>query len=70
MKDNPVVIFPELNLQAWDRLPRFAFLDANLKKCQQINEEQTIDRKHQNIKSNFIGSPIRTQDEGGVLIKT
>jgi hypothetical protein len=34
MKDNPVVIFPELNLQAWDRLPRFAFLDANLKKCQ------------------------------------
>ena len=31
MKDNPVVVFPELDLMAWDRLPRFMFLDANLK---------------------------------------
>jgi hypothetical protein len=34
MKDNPVVIFPELDLQSWDRLPRFTFLDANLKDLQ------------------------------------
>lgn len=31
MAENPVVIFPELRISAWDRLPRFTFLDADLK---------------------------------------
>ncbi len=32
MKENFVVIFPDPQLQAWDKLPRFAFLDTDLSK--------------------------------------
>ena len=67
MKDNPVVIFPELDLQAWDRLPRFTFLDANLKELQSTNDETTFEKKHTPLKTNFIGSPVRLPDEGGLL---
>ena len=31
MQKNPVIIFPELDLHAWDRLPRFTFLEADIK---------------------------------------
>lgn len=69
MRDNPVVIFPELQLQAWDRLPRFTFLDADLKQMQQTNNN-AFERKHQPVKSNFIGSPVRMPHEGGVLTES
>jgi len=65
MEHNQVIIFPGKNLQAWDRLPRFTFLDYDLKK-KNINEDE-IKRKKQPIKPIFVGSPVRSKEEGGLL---
>jgi hypothetical protein len=45
MSENPVVIFPELEMSAWDRLPRFTFLDADLKGLQQTGQEQIMRKR-------------------------
>ena len=34
MKNNFVVIFPDPQVKPWDKLPRFAFLDADISKLQ------------------------------------
>lgn len=68
MKENFVVIFPDQNLNAWDHMPRFTFLDADLYKLQ--NKEQVKTRLHQTIKSRFVGSPVRSPEEGGIKIIT
>ncbi len=70
MSHNPVVIFPEVELSAWDRLPRFTVLDADLKSLQQLGPKAKIERKRKSVKSSFVGSPIRTPDQGGVLKKS
>jgi len=66
LKDNYLVIFPSKHLTAWDKLPRFTFLDADLSKLQ--NEESAKSRINLPVKSNFVGSPVRTIDEGGILM--
>ena len=66
MQKNPVVIFPELDLHAWDRLPRFTFLEADIKSKTTVNKENKKNKK-EHVKSNFVGSPIRPPEEGGLL---
>jgi hypothetical protein len=66
MQRNPVVIFPELDLHAWDRLPRFTFLEADIKDKASQGKNRPKNKK-EHVKSNFVGSPIRPPQEGGVL---
>jgi len=65
MEHNQVLIFPGKNLQAWDRLPRFTFLDYDLKK--NPTHEDEVQRKKQPIKPIFVGSPVRSIETGGLL---
>lgn len=70
MEKNPVVIFPDSALKAWDDLPRFTFLETDIRGTERGNGHMNQkDRKriHQLEKSNFIGSPVRTIAQGGVL---
>jgi hypothetical protein len=55
-------------LTAWDKLPRFTFLDADLHKLQ--DKEQSKSRIKMPNKSIFVGSPVRLADEGGMLMNT
>lgn len=45
MGGNQVLIFPQRRLQAWDKLPRFTFLEADLGKCSKP-EVQKNERMH------------------------
>lgn len=64
--DNPVVLFPSVRVQAWDNMPRFVFLDANIRKT--LKEKVTVSsRIRAPLKSNFVGSPVRTKRKGGIL---
>jgi hypothetical protein len=65
LQKNIAIIFPEPRLEAWDNLPRFTFLDADLSK---MKKKQTFTSRIRHIvKPNFIGSPIRLIKEGGLL---
>ena len=70
MRQNAVIIFPELNLHAWDRLPRFTFLDVDLKQPNQDKVNKKSERKHKPVKSKFVGSPVRPPSDGSVLTAT
>jgi len=52
-------------LQAWDNLPRFTFLEADLSKIKK--QEATPTRKRMPVKPIFVGSPVRYPEEGGLL---
>ena len=68
MANNPVIIFPHAEVQAWDHLPRFTFLDIDMKKI--LNAPIVSKQRHRQLTvSNFVGSPVRTQENGGILTK-
>jgi len=68
MKQNPVVIFPDPALVAWDHLPRFTVLDTDIRGMNRGNKKLKDGKRiHALEKSRFVGSPVRTQAEGGVL---
>lgn len=63
MAKNPVVIFTDPALKAWDNLPRFTFLETDIRGTERGNVNLNAkDRKriHKLEKSNFVGSPVRT----------
>jgi cell division septal protein FtsQ len=60
LKNDYLVIFPAKPLTAWDKLPRFTFLDADLAKLQ--NKEMEKSRINQPVKSIFVGSPVRVAE--------
>lgn len=62
MKENFVVIFPDPQLQAWDHLPRFAFLDTDLAKLTQ-KKEKTRERIRAPVKDSFVGAPVRSSQQ-------
>lgn len=68
MRLNPVVIFPDHALVAWDHLPRFTFLDTDIRGMNRGNKKNKDGKRiHELEKSRFVGSPVRTEAEGGVM---
>ena len=64
MEKNPVLIFPSKNVQAWDHLPRFTFLDVDMKKV--MNQPIVLSERHRKaFRSTFIGSPLRKRNQNG-----
>jgi hypothetical protein len=64
---NPVIIFPSKHINAWDHLPRFQFLDADMKKLIRAPTTTEVVKVKQKFRSNQVGSPIRFVREGGIL---
>ena len=60
MQDNAILIFPSPHVQAWDHLPRFTFLDVDMKKL--INQPVVDSTRHKlPSRSTFVGSPVRRE---------
>ena len=65
-----MLIFPELPLTAWDRLPRFAILESNLREKDKHTKKGQ--QKREKVKSTFIGTPMRhpsSQHDAKSLLK-
>ena len=52
---NKVVIFPSDKIKAWDHMPRFKILEADLKNLQE-EKVTNFNRRKKRVKSNFVGS--------------
>lgn len=65
LKDDYAVIFPTKPLTAWDKLPRFTFLDTDFEKLQL--QQTVLHKTKQAVKSIMVGSPVRVVQEGGIL---
>ena len=63
MKENFVVIFPDPQLQAWDRLPRFTFLDTDLAKL--THKKKTRERIRAPVKDGFVGGATTRSSQQG-----
>jgi hypothetical protein len=61
MKENFVVIFPDPQLQAWDHLPRFAFLDTDLAKL--TYRTKIKERIRAPVKDGFVGATMRSSQQ-------
>ena len=56
LAQNKIVIFPSEKIHAWDHLPRFKFLEADLRRLKNTKKSENRKRQ-QTLKDSFIGSP-------------
>lgn len=64
-QQNSVIITPRSSVQAWDSMPRMAILETNISKFSQKRESRL--QKKESVKNKFVGSPLRSPENGGLL---
>ena len=66
MRENKFVIFPDSQFEPWDHQPYFTIFEGS--RMQQQKSVKVFSRRcPQSTKSIFVGSPVRLEQDGGIM---